>query len=150
MADRKTARQIARDINDEQNMPVTKKFVDTVGSRIDKIENEPGRAIATGLGLAAMGPTMIADLARTAVTGRKPRSNEDLNELTREVSRGQGQEKEKSGTEKAREAARQMREEEKYTKERPEQKYAKGGSVGSASKRADGIATKGKTKGRFV
>ena len=26
----------------------------------------------------------------------------------------------------------------------------KGGSVGSASKRADGIATKGKTKGRFV
>ena len=26
----------------------------------------------------------------------------------------------------------------------------KGGSVGSASKRADGCATKGKTKGRFV
>ena len=26
--------------------------------------------------------------------------------------------------------------------------YAKGGSVGSASKRADGIASKGKTKGR--
>jgi len=29
-------------------------------------------------------------------------------------------------------------------------KYAKGGSVGSASKRADGLAKKGKTKGRFV
>lgn len=28
--------------------------------------------------------------------------------------------------------------------------YSKGGSVGSASKRADGIATKGKTKGRIV
>ena len=28
--------------------------------------------------------------------------------------------------------------------------YAKGGSVGSASKRADGCVTKGKTKGRFV
>ena len=28
--------------------------------------------------------------------------------------------------------------------------YAKGGSVSSASKRADGIAMKGKTKGRFV
>jgi len=28
--------------------------------------------------------------------------------------------------------------------------YAKGGSVGSASKRADGIATKGKTKGRMI
>ena len=29
-------------------------------------------------------------------------------------------------------------------------KKAKGGSVGSASKRADGIATKGKTKGRVI
>jgi hypothetical protein len=29
-------------------------------------------------------------------------------------------------------------------------KYAKGGSVSSASKRADGCCTKGKTKGRFV
>ena len=29
-------------------------------------------------------------------------------------------------------------------------KYAKGGSVSSASKRADGIATKGKTRGKFV
>jgi len=29
-------------------------------------------------------------------------------------------------------------------------KKAKGGSVSSASKRADGCATKGKTKGKFV
>jgi len=29
-------------------------------------------------------------------------------------------------------------------------KYASGGSVSSASKRADGCAVKGKTKGRFV
>ena len=29
-------------------------------------------------------------------------------------------------------------------------KFAKGGSVGSASRRADGIAKKGKTKGKFV
>ncbi len=32
----------------------------------------------------------------------------------------------------------------------PVKKMAKGGKVGSASKRADGCATKGKTKGRFV
>ena len=32
----------------------------------------------------------------------------------------------------------------------PKKKYAKGGSVGSASKRADGCATKGKTKGRII
>jgi len=31
-----------------------------------------------------------------------------------------------------------------------EEGYKKGGKVGSASKRADGIATKGKTKGKFV
>lgn len=30
------------------------------------------------------------------------------------------------------------------------EKKAKGGSVGSASRRADGIAQRGKTKGRFV
>ena len=29
-------------------------------------------------------------------------------------------------------------------------KYNKGGSVGSASKRADGVATKGHTKGRML
>lgn len=33
---------------------------------------------------------------------------------------------------------------------RPGRAYAKGGSVGSASKRADGIASKGKTKGRVI
>lgn len=32
----------------------------------------------------------------------------------------------------------------------PTKRYAKGGSVSSASKRADGCATKGKTKGRFI
>jgi hypothetical protein len=56
---------------------------------------------------------------------------------------------EKSGTDRAREAAKVIADDEKYTKETPEQKYAKGGKV-SASSRADGIATKGKTKGRFV
>ena len=33
---------------------------------------------------------------------------------------------------------------------KPEVKKAKGGSVSSASSRADGCVTKGKTKGRFV
>lgn len=32
----------------------------------------------------------------------------------------------------------------------PKKKYKSGGSVSSASKRADGIATKGKTKGRII
>ena len=34
--------------------------------------------------------------------------------------------------------------------EKEGQKYAKGGKVSSASKRADGCAVKGKTKGRVV
>ena len=33
---------------------------------------------------------------------------------------------------------------------KPDDKKAKGGSVGSASRRADGIAARGKTKGKFV
>lgn len=37
-----------------------------------------------------------------------------------------------------------------YSKGGAMKKYAKGGSVGSASKRADGCASSGKTKGRFV
>lgn len=38
-----------------------------------------------------------------------------------------------------------------YDKAMPSpERYAKGGSVGSASKRADGCATKGKTKGKMV
>ena len=32
----------------------------------------------------------------------------------------------------------------------PKKKFAKGGSVGSASKRADGCAQRGKTKGRII
>jgi len=41
---------------------------------------------------------------------------------------------------------------EKEVKETPQpvKKMAKGGTASSASKRADGCATKGKTKGRFV
>jgi len=114
--EKKTARQIARDIDAEQNTPASNKYIEAVGPRISNIKNEPGRGIATGLGLAGMTVPLAADLARSVVTGRKPRSNEDLNELTREVSRGN--------------------------------KMAKGGMT--ASSRADGIASRGKTRGTIV
>jgi hypothetical protein len=39
---------------------------------------------------------------------------------------------------------------EEIAKKSTPEKKAKGGSVGSASKRADGIATRGKTRGRMV
>jgi hypothetical protein len=45
-----------------------------------------------------------------------------------------------------------MTQEEKYKGKKPQdmEKKAKGGMVGSASKRADGCAQRGKTKGRMV
>ena len=43
---------------------------------------------------------------------------------------------------------KQMREAAERAKRQP--MFKRGGSVSSASKRADGIAVKGKTKGRFV
>ena len=55
---------------------------------------------------------------------------------------------EKSGTDKARDAAKVITDDEKYTKKTKDQGYAKGGMT--ASKRADGCATKGKTRGKFV
>ena len=56
---------------------------------------------------------------------------------------------EKSNTDKARDAAKVILDDEKYTKERPEQKLAKGGKVSSASSRADGCCVKGKTRGKM-
>lgn len=53
--------------------------------------------------------------------------------------------------EEARDVARQGGDEAAYSKAMPSpERYAKGGSVGSASKRADGCATKGKTKGTMI
>jgi hypothetical protein len=54
--------------------------------------------------------------------------------------------------EKAMEAARQAKEREQMgdAYDKAARKYASGGSVGSASSRADGCAQRGKTKGRIV
>ena len=50
-------------------------------------------------------------------------------------------------TDAAKKQANEDKDFEKYSKERPDQKYAKGGS---ASSRADGCAQRGKTKGTMV
>lgn len=65
-------------------------------------------------------PAELYDAVRSVVSPRTKRTDEEMNELTREVGRGM----KKGGKVKC---------------------YAKGGSVSSASKRADGCATKGKT-----
>jgi len=104
------ARKIAESMELEQTYPMTSKLA----KKLDAVpleERKTGHALQSGLGIPA---SMMADM----VTGPKSRSEEDMSELTREVSRAQGKKK--------------------------------GGSIkSSASKRADGIATKGFTKGRM-
>ena len=50
----------------------------------------------------------------------------------------------------AEKAIREEQDFDKYAKESSDQKYKKGGKVSSASKRADGCACKGKTRGKLL
>ena len=100
---------------------------------------------AGGAGLMA-GPIKVASL-----TGQKEleRRNAKKREADAEMKR------ESRGVEKPAnfDAMQESIQDAKDAKDRAKIKsmgYAKGGSVGSASKRADGCVTKGKTKGRFV
>ena len=98
-----------------------------------------------GLPLAGIGS--FAGAAKMTMDATKEKAEKDRQaaaEVKRE-SRGV----EKSGTDKARDAAKVISDDEKYTKERPEQKLAKGGKVSSASSRADGCCVKGKTRGKM-
>ena len=112
------ARMIAEDMEEMQAMPGTRAMRKL---REAKVDNEGGmgpvremvKGVMGGVG-NVLGP--IKDLA----SGRKPRTEEEMSELTREIGRGIG---------------RGMK---------------SGGKVGSASKRADGCAIKGKTRGRMV
>ena len=98
MADNKkrTAREIAEEMDYEQSQPVLKKYTDTAGGAVDKITPGVGKNLATGAAMAGMVPAMMANTIHHKVTGRKFRTDEDLNELTREVSKG-GQKKAKGG-----------------------------------------------------
>ena len=88
--------------------------------------------------------TISAGMMGLAAKNDAAKEREAAAEIKRE-SRGV----EKSGTDKARDAAKVISDDEKYTKERPEQKLAKGGKVSSASSRADGCCVKGKTRGKI-
>jgi hypothetical protein len=76
-----------------------------------------------------------------------------LNAATNKAGAGRGfvnpsMESSTPATDAAKKQADEDKDFEKYSKERPDQKYAKGGMTASA--RADGCCSKGKTKGRFV
>lgn len=118
MATKKTPLEIAKDIEFQQVAPISNKYINKVGKAIDDIDSPVAKEAATGAALVGMVPTFIGDMGRNIVTGRKQRSNEEINELAREVAKGEGK--------------------------------AAGGSISSASKRADGIAQRGKTRGTMV
>ena len=112
------ARMLAEEMEEMQARPGTRSMRKL---REAKVDNEGGmgpiremvKGVMGGVG-NVLGP--IQDLA----SGRKPRTEEEMSELTREIGRGMG---------------RGMK---------------SGGKVSSASKRADGCAIRGKTRGRMI
>jgi len=93
------------------------------------------------LGTNPKGPSML-DAAKYggksmyhAMTGNKKAAEEADKELKGDVDRAQSVKRQRDSGESTNPMG---------------DKYKKGGSVSSASRRADGCATKGKTKGRFV
>ena len=86
-----------------------------------KVDNEGGIGPIREMVKGLMGGVGSAlSPIQDRMQGRPGRSEDEMSELTREIARGMG---------------RGMK---------------SGGKVGSASKRADGCAIKGKTRGRFV
>jgi len=109
------ARKIADEMEEDRlnpNIRAAERYVQ--GSPDDSMVTKIRRAV-TGVPviLGASGADMLS------TPFREKRSEEELNELAREVSKGS-------------------------------RKYKNGGKVSSASTRADGIAQRGKTKGRMV
>jgi len=97
------ARKLANEMESDRTYPMSSKMA----KETPMMAQSASDALKAGIGLPlAMGVDMM--------TGPKRRSEEDMSELTREVSKGN--------------------------------KYAGGGKVSSASKRADGCAIRGKTR----
>ena len=127
-----------------------------------KDREEMRRAMAAGMGVgmdeAAMGAGMGAMRGMGAGMGREfevPTRENMLEEAMRKSDARRAERmREKSFGEEAMDAAksygRSYREGLGMKKGGKVKKMKKGGTVSSASKRADGIAVKGKTKGRFV
>jgi len=95
-------------------------------------------------------PAEIYDAARSLLSPRTPRTEEEMSELTREISRmGPPRGADPTRSEIYRKAILEL---EDYDKRKAERKkgYAKGGKVSSASSRADGCCKRGKTRGKMV
>jgi hypothetical protein len=188
MAEKRTPKEVAEEMESEQNFPVLHKY-SKVGKAVEKMKPGAGKDLATGAYFGGMVPVGTAQVLQSAVTGRKGRSQEEMDELTREVGRAQRTEKKAKGgavkkmatgggadekslprrmyekvmgtPEQNAEAQKRM---DARDKKNPDTIPAKinrvvdkvtgrkaGGAIkSSASKRGDGIAQRGKTKGRMV
>ena len=121
MTKKSTPKQIADEMETEQNYPVLNKY-NKIAKAVDRMDEGPGKQVARGAVLAGTVPAGVAQIGHSLITGKRGRSKEDTDELEREIGRGQRAEKK-----------------------------AKGGAIkSSASSRGDGIAQRGKTKGRMV
>jgi hypothetical protein len=114
--------------------------------------NMGGRAMADKAGAQAMDPKMImameAQRKQAAMGGMKEggkvkKNTAKMNNLE-ELGRVDA---EKGYTKKGK---KNLKSEKKRLVSQIKKGYKKGGSVGSASKRADGCVTKGRTRGRMV
>lgn len=107
------ARMIAESMDEEQTAPLGRLLRQIRKTKVDE-EGGVGPLRRGVQGFSNMIAPGIEAIER--MTNRKPRSEEEMSELTREVGRG----------------------------------MKKGGKVSSASKRADGCAQRGKTRGRII
>lgn len=168
MADKKTARQTATEIEAEQNFPILNKYNRTAAGAVEKMSPGVAKEIARGAALAGMVPAGLLQIGQSVATGRKGRSQEEMDELTREVGRAQRAEKKakpepkkdtmpewaKNERENRKQDELNKREAEGAAKEVKRNMstfgFKNGGKVSSASARADGCAQRGKTRGKIV
>ena len=120
-------------------------------SRVQKAKDE-----AVGSGVRGAG-TVAKELAKAAIPGAallgSPRNvGRGAEEVKSAIGRYRGASAAEDAAERELESQnrREMRGTEEYCGGGKVKKYAAGGSVSSASRRADGIAKKGKTKGRML
>jgi hypothetical protein len=127
----------------DEAMPEPDTTFGKLGRKAAGVAMAPAGALVSGatLGTNPRGPSVI-DAAKYgaksmyhAMTGDKKAAEKADKELKQDVDRAQSVKRQRDSGESTNEMG---------------DKYAKGGSVSSASRRADGIATKGKTKGTMV
>jgi hypothetical protein len=90
------------------------------------------------------------EVQRVEVTGKKPSKDDTTKSLSERMKASRERSRTSNTGTDTRSVSERIKGALGFSKGGATKKYAAGGSVGSASRRADGIATKGKTKCRIV